>query len=162
MRLKTRNEVFLAFISIRIWFVSSIMASDITCKFLVATTGSLSAASSVKSSANAMIRNRKGKRHLIGSSTRTFHKKGESTLPCGHPISILWYKVLPSSAFKIAARCFRKLYISLVRYRGHPFLVSADTMDGGQAESNAPLISRNAAAVCILLLKFCSTKFISV
>jgi hypothetical protein len=87
----------------------------------------------------------KSKVSLIKSSTSMFHKKGDSTPPCGQPREIDLEKV--ESWTEITATLLeRKLCTIFRREPGQERFARKAMIAGCHAESKALLMSRNAAA----------------
>jgi hypothetical protein len=106
----------------------------------------LSIAQRTISSAYAKIKKGKGKLRLNSSSIRMFHRKGDSTLPCGQPSSVLAVK--EDEAFvRVLERELRKSPKIFTKKRGQPFFIRLFRIAGCQAASKADFMSKNAQQV---------------
>jgi hypothetical protein len=80
-----------------------------------------------------------------------FHRKGDSTLPCGQPSSVLAVK--EDEAFvRVLERELRKSPKIFTKKRGQPFFIRLFRIAGCQAASKADFMSKNAQQVISFFL----------
>ena len=160
LRVKIRKDVLDALKPSLTEVPHKTVASHIVWRLKVATVGSLSQAQRTRSSAQAITLHGKGQVKSSTWSIKTFHRNGESTLPCGHPSSISTVICTPRPE-RLAFRFRRKLCSNLTKYSEQPFLRRPLKMAGGQVESNALLISKKTHEVKRRFLKLFSTRVTS-
>jgi len=92
-----------------------------------------------------MILKRKIKQEFISSLAKIIHKKGGSIPHCGQPVKTL--KIFVKSIGYTGIPVSNKLLISFKMCTGQFLLASAARIAVGQAQLNAPLMSRNRTVV---------------
>ena len=106
-----------------------------------------------------MKRKGNGKLWHSKSSSNIFHRKGESTLPCGQPSSVT-VTLEARGLDRMQEREFRKLARNFTRMAGQFLLFRQFRIAGCQAASKADLISRNAQQAMTLFFLLFSIRLV--
>ena len=93
------------------------------------------------------------------SSSSIFHRKGESTLPCGQP-STVTVTLEARGLGSVQEREFRKFARSFTSKAGQFLLIRQFRIAGCQAASKPDLISRNAQQVVTLFFLLFSIRLV--